>query len=156
MKILDLDEQSAPKRFYRWVYRILTSQKVLITYELVGGRVHETLRFAKISKAQAIGMGFLRGKKIKDELAFAPFKIYVRFIPDNPPLTPYSTDPDGTVRENMETASTLYDHYRNDAVLKFLKGMTTKKVMTPIDQKKLLMIVGILAGAGLGLYMILT
>jgi len=151
-----MGKQSAPRRFFRWVYRILTDQKVLITYELHEDRFTETLTYAKISNAQAIGMGYLKGKKMKDALAFAPFKIYVRFIPDNPPLTAYSTDPDGTVRENMETASTLYDHYRNDAVMKFLKGMTTKKTMAPIDQKKLLMIIGIIAGAGLGLYMILT
>lgn len=151
-----MGKQSAPRRFFRWIYRILTDQKVLITYELVGDRFHETLTYAKISQSQAISMGYLRGRKIKDELAFAPFKIFVRFVPDTPPLKAYSTDPDGEVRENMETASTLNDHFHNDAVEKFLKGMTTKKTMTPIDQKKLLMIIGIIAGAGLGLYMILT
>ena len=151
-----MGKQSAPRRFFRWIYRILTDQKVLITYELIGDRFHEILTYAKISNAQAISMGYLRGRKMKDEIGFVPFKIYVRFVPDTPPLKAYSTGPDGEVRENMETASTLYDHYRNEAVEKFLKGMMTKKTIAPIDQKKLLMIIGIIAGAGLGLYMILT
>lgn len=106
-----------------------------------------------MSSKQAIGMGYLRAEKFLDKIGYAPFKTYVMFIPDLPPLKAMTVDSCGEPVENVETASTLYDHYKNNAVEKFLAGMMTKKTLSPLDQKKLIMIIAIVAGAACGIYL---
>lgn len=143
-------------RFFRWLYRVMDGQIVLIDYHVNPSthRFHETLVYSKLSSAQAIGMGYIRGKKIKDEVAFIPFKIYVRFTPNEAPPLPYTVCDDGSMMPNIETSSTLWDHWRSDSIEKFLNGLTTKKALAPIDQKKLMMIGVIAAGALAGLYIL--
>lgn len=144
-------------RFMRWIWQLMTKQKLLITYTIDPKtmRFEENLTIAKISTAQAYGMGYVRGKKIKDEAKYIFFKTYVRFTPDNkPPFPVLIMGDDGVVRENWETSSTLYDHWKSDAGKSFIKGMT-KATLTGGDQKKLLMIVGICVVAAIGLYFVL-
>lgn len=143
-------------RFCRWVYRILDKQIILIDYnvDVSRRRYNEVFKFARMSSAQAISMGYIRGKNIKDEIAYIPFKIYVRFTPSAAPPDPFTTYEDGTIVPNLETSSTLWDHWRSDAIEKFLAGMTTRKTLAPIDQKKLLMIGVVIVGALAGLYIL--
>lgn len=105
-------------------------------------------------------MGYVKGEKIYDKLSCSAFKTYVKFQPDLPPMVPYSLVPsmDGKKLqkvENRETSSTLYDHWKSNAIEKFLKGMTTKTGLPPIDQKKLMMLGAIALGALAGIYMLL-
>lgn len=105
-------------------------------------------------------MGYVKGEKIYDKLSCSVFKTYVKFRPDLPPMVPYSMapTPDGKKLqqiENRETSSTLYDNWKSNAIEKFLKGMTTKTSLPPIDQKKLMMLGAIALGALAGIYMLL-
>lgn len=94
-----------------------------------------------------------------DKLSCSVFRTYVRFSPDTPPMTPFSTfyqsDGSPVQIENRETSSTLYDNWKSNAVERFLKGMTTKTSLPVVDQKKLMMIGAIVIGAIFGVYMIL-
>lgn len=143
-------------RFCRWAYRILDKQIILIDYNIDTSRrrYHENFRFVRMSSAQAINLGYIRGKNIKDEIAYMPFRIYVRFTPGAAPPDPYTTYEDGTIVPNLETSSTLWDHWRSDAIEKFLSGMTTRRTLAPIDQKKLMMIGVVIVGALAGLYIL--
>lgn len=141
-----------------WIYRKWTKQIILITYYVNPSTMYfeENLHFAKMTDAQARNMGYLRGKKIKDELKYATFPIYVRWSPNVEPMTASVYDMDLKANiENRETSSTLYDHFKSNAVEKFLKGMTTKTSLPQIDQKKLLMLAAIVIGAIVGVYIIL-
>lgn len=145
-------------RFIRWLWMIWRGYKILITYNVDkdSGRFSEVLKIDKVTTAQAYGMGYIRGKKIKDELKYMPFKTYVRFFPDDhPPHPVIIMDEDGQISENWETSSTLYDHWKSDSTDLFLKGMT-KTVMAGVDQKKLIMIFLLVAGACAGIYFIMT
>lgn len=141
-----------------WLYRKWKKQVILITYNVNPKTMYfdESLSFASLTEAQARGMGYLRGRKIKDELKYATFPIYVKWSPDIEPMVPsvYDLDLKADV-ENRETSSTLYDHFKSNSVEKFLKGMTTKTSLPAIDQKKLLMLAAIVIGAIVGVYIIL-
>lgn len=146
-------------RLLHWLWQLLTKQKLLITYKIdqKAMRFEEHLIIAKVSTAQAYGMGYIRGKNIKDELKYIFFKTYVRFEPDvSPPFPVIVVDDDGRVRENYETASTLYDHYKSDAQKNFIKGITTKTSISGGEKSKLIMIVLICIVAAVGLYFILA
>lgn len=139
-----------------WLYRKLTKQVILLDYnvDVKDRRAYETLRFAKMRKAQAYSMGYVKGKKMKDELKYATFPIYVRFSPPIAPAVPFLIDEASQAKiENRETSSTLYDHWKSNAIEKFLKGMTTRTALPSIDQKKLLMIALIIIGAVAGIYL---
>lgn len=141
-----------------FLYRKLTKQIILLDYnvDLKSQRAYETLKFAKMSKAQAFSLGYVKGKKMKDELKYAFFPIYVRFSPPMAPAIPFFVDEETQAKiENRETSSTLYDHWKSNAIEKFLKGMTTRTALPSIDQKKLLMIAAIIIGAVAGLYLII-
>lgn len=141
-------------RFFYWVYRILRKDKILIDYHIDPKtmRFDENLRITHISMAQAYGMGYTKGVKMKDELKYLPFKTFVRFTPDDkPPFPVVIMDNDGVLHENYETSSTLYDHWKSDAQAQFIKGVT-KTVLTGGDGKILLMILGIAAVAAVGMY----
>lgn len=142
-----------------WLYRKWNRQIILITYNVNPKTMYftETLTYARMTEAQARTMGYIKGKKIKDEFRYAIFPIYVRFFPDVEPRIPTTLDMDlKTEVENRETSSTLYDHFKSNAIEKFLKGMTTKaNTLTAMDKNKLLMIVALIAGAAFGLYIIL-
>ena len=143
-------------RFFRWVWRFLRGDKILITYAVdpKTQRFDENLVFAHVSVAQAYGMGYVRGKKIKDEFKYLPFKTYVRFTPDiAPPFPVIIMDDAGTMHENYETSSTLYDHWKSDAQSQFIKGVT-KTVLSGGDSKILFMILGVAAVACVGMYFI--
>lgn len=99
-------------------------------------------------------MGYVRGRKIKDEMAFAPFKIYVRFVPDVPPLAIPPVVMDGEDVEVRETASTLYDSLLSKALDRFIDDMRTRKI-TSLDLKKLAMVGVIGAAAVAGILLIL-
>ena len=144
------------RRFFRWLKAVIKGYRLLVTYNVSqkDAKFDEGLEIAPISEAQAYAMGYVRGIKIKDELKYMPFKTYVRFIPDIPPLE-VVCEVEGESVYNHETSSTLYDHWRSDALERFLAGMTTKKALTPLDQKKLIMIGLIVAGAALGIWLIL-
>lgn len=131
-----------------WVKKIARGERILMTYTMdPATQIYDVnLVFARVSEAQAYGMGYQRGIKMLDELKYAPFKTYVRFVPDVSPEAPVYKDSDGGLVVCCETASTLYDHWRSDNLEKFLSGMITKKQLAPIDLKKLLMIL-IIAGA---------
>lgn len=143
-------------RFLHWIYRIIRNDKILITYDVdpKTQRFNENLQFAHVSKAQAYGMGYVRGKKIKDELKYLPFKTFVRFTPDTrPPFPVVIMDDEGNLHENYETSSTLYDHWKSDAQSQFIKGVT-KTVLSGGDSKILFMILGVAAVACVGMYFI--
>lgn len=143
-------------RFLLWIYKILRKDKILITYNIDPKtmRFTEQLTIAHVSMAQAYGMGYIKGVKIKDELKYMPFKTFVRFTPDQqPPFPVIIMDDDGKMHENFETSSTLYDHWKSDAQAQFIKGIT-KTVLTGGDGKILIMILGIVAVACVGMYFI--
>lgn len=139
-----------------WLYRKLTRHVILITFNVDRDkqRASENLVFAKVSKAQAYSMGYVKGKKMKDKLRYATFPIYVKFVPELPPLVPYRYEGQTKI-ENRETSSTLFDHFKSNAIEKFLKGMTTKTSLAKIDQTKLLMLAAVVIGAIVGVYFIL-
>jgi hypothetical protein len=144
-------------RLAKWTWHLWRKDKILITYfiDQKKMRFEESLEIAHVSEAQAYGMGFTRGKKIKDELKYLPFKTYVKFIPDiQPPFPLIIMDDSGAVRENYETASTLYDHWKSDSKEKFVKGMT-KTTLTGGEQKKLILVAMIGLVAAVGLYFVL-
>ena len=145
-------------RFLKWLWMILKGYRILIDYTVDADamRFSENLRFVKLSAAQIIGMGYTRGKKIKDEFKYLPFKTYVRFYPDVSPDFPVAiAHPDGTTTDNWETSSTLHDHWKSDSVESFIKGMTTKATLSKGDQTKLIMIFLLVAGACAGAYFII-
>lgn len=140
--------------FWRWLWYLLRGYRVLITYNVDTRtkRFNEELYFRRFSQKQIYGMGYVRGKKIKDELKFLPFKIYVRFAPDiKPPHPVLIMDDEGNVRENWETSSTMHDHWRSDSTDQFLKGMT-KTVLPGGDQKTLIILFMIIACACVAVY----
>lgn len=129
--------------FFIWLLRIIRNEKVLITYHVYpeSKKFRRDLWFARISEAQAYSAGYIRGVRMLDKLYYAPFKTYVRFIPDLPPAE----------LSTHETASTLFDYWRSNATKNFMQGMTTKKTMAPIEQKQLIMIIVIAAAAAIGI-----
>lgn len=144
-------------RLAKWLWHIWRKDKLLITYsvDVKSKRFDEELVIAHVSQAQAYAMGFTRGKNIKDEIRYLPFKTYVKFRPDiHPPYPLLIVEEDGTVHENYETSSTLYDHWKSDAQKNFIAGMT-KTVLTAGVQKKLVLMLAICAVAAVGLYLIL-
>lgn len=144
-------------RFLAWMWHLLRKDKILITYHMDQRtkRFSESLHIVHITEAQAYGMGYTRGRMIKDELKYLPFRTYVKFIPDiQPPFPLIIMDDSGAVRENYETASTLYDHWNSDSTEKFIKGMT-KTTLTGGEQKKLVLVILICAVAAAGLYFVL-
>ena len=129
--------------FFIWLGRIIRGERILITYRVDpdSKTFKRDLWFARVSEAQAYSVGYVRGQRMLDEFKYAPFKTYVRFVPDLPPAQ-ISTH---------ETASTLFDYWRSNATKNFMQGMTTKKTMAPIEQKQLIMIIVIAAAAALGI-----
>lgn len=142
--------------FLAWIKRLARGERILMTYQMdpCTQTYGVSLMFARVTEAQAYGMGYQRGVKMMDELKYAPFKTYVRFFPDEAPAAPAFTNAEGILVECSETASTMYDHWRSDNLEKFLSGMITKKQMAPIDQKKLLMILLIAGAAAAGVAML--
>lgn len=141
-------------RFLHWLYQLLRKDKILITYSIDKNtlRFEEHMVIAHVTTAQAYGMGYTRGKKIKDEFKYLPFKIFVRFTPDEqPPFPVMVMCEDGSIIENHETSSTLYDHWKSDSQKNFIKG-TTKTVLGGGDQKTLVLIFLIVAGACAAIY----
>lgn len=129
--------------FFTWLLRIIRGDRILITYHVDpdSKKYRRDLWFARISEAQAYSAGYVRGIRMLDEFKYAPFKAYVRFVPDPAPAQ-ISTH---------ETASTLFDYWRSNATKNFMQGMTTKKTMAPIEQKQLIMIIIIAAAAAIGI-----
>lgn len=143
-------------RFLHWLYQLLRKDKILITYSIDKKtlRFEEHLTISHVSTAQAYGMGYTRGRKIKDEFKYLPFKTFVRFTPDEaPPFPVIVMDDDGNVSENWETSSTLYDHWKSDSYKEFVKGVT-KTLLTGGDQRSLVLIFLIVAGACAAMYFI--
>lgn len=140
-----------------WLYHLLKGDRILISYSMDPDthRFSRDLFFAHVTEAQAYGMGFQRGIKILDELKYSPFKVYVRFNPDAPPGIPLIKDESGNLVQCFETSSTLYDYWRSDASERFLFGMTTKKAMSLLDMKKLIMIGVVIAAAVAGVLLLM-
>lgn len=135
-----------------WIVHLLRNDKILVTFNM-NERTHKfsrNLRYAKVSEAQAYGMGYQRGVKILDDFKYIFFKTYVRFVPDNPPGYYTYTNADGDVMVCRETSSTLYDHWRSDAQEKFMAGMTTKTSLAPSQLKKLALLGIVVAAAAIG------
>lgn len=133
-------------RLFRWLGRIFHGECILIDYyiEPETQRFSATKFYARYSEAQAYASGYVKGVKILDKFSEIPFKAYVRFHPDLPPV------PSGS----LETASTLYDHWRSNATAKFLHGMMTKKTLAPIETKQIIMIGIIAAAAAAGILLL--
>lgn len=145
-------------RFLKWLWMILKGYRILIDYTVDADamRFSEHLQFVKLSASQIIGMGYTRGRNIKDELKYLPFKTYVRFYPDVRPDFPVIiAHADGTTAENYETSSTLHDHWKSDSVDSFIKGMTTKATLSKGDQTKLIMVFLLVGAACVGAYFII-
>lgn len=134
---------SRTRRLLKWLSRIWHNERILITYQVDIDKQEftTTLFYARISEAQAYSMGYVRGVKMLDKFAYAPFKAYVKFYPDLPPVP----------SDSLETASTLHDHWRSNATKKFLHGMMTKKALAPIETKQIVMIGIIAAAAAVGI-----
>lgn len=141
-------------RFFHWLYQILRKDKILITYNIDKKtlRFDEHLTIAHVSTAQAYGMGYTRGRKIKDEFKYLPFKTFVRFVPDEPPPFPVIVmDDEGNLTENWETSSTLHDYWKSDAQKEFIKG-ATKTLISGGDQRILVILFAIIAMACVAIY----
>lgn len=131
------------KPFVKWVLRIVRGERILITYRVDpdSKTFRKDLWFARVSEAQAYSLGYIRGTRMLDDFKYAPFKTYVRFVPDPAPAQ----------INTHETASTLFDYWRSNATRNFMQGMTTKKAMAPIETKQLIMIIVIAAAAAIGI-----
>lgn len=133
-------------RLFVWIGRIIRGERVLIDYyvDVESQKFSTNTYYARISEAQAYAMGYVKGVKMLDRFSEIPFKAYVRFNPDLPPVP----------SESLETASTLYDHWRSNATAKFLHGMMTRKTLAPIEMKQLIMIGIIAAAAAAGILLL--
>lgn len=133
-------------RMFVWIGRVIRGDRVLIDYyiDVESQKFSTNTYYARISEAQAYAMGYVKGVKMLDRFSEIPFKSYVRFHPDLPPVP----------SESLETASTLYDHWRSNATAKFLHGMMTKKTLAPIEMKQLIMIGIIAAAAAAGILLL--
>lgn len=138
-----------------WLRRALGGYKVLITYRMAPpDRFTEELHYSKVSEAQAYSMGYVRGRNIKDEARFIPFRIYVRFEPDAPPLPIPPSVIAGKEVPYRETASTFYEQTMSKSIEKFLNGMKAQRISS-MDMKKLAMVGLIGAVAAIGIIFIL-
>ena len=131
---------------FRWIRRIYHGECILIDYYIDTDRQKFTATkfYARFSEAQAYAAGYVKGVKVLDKFSEIPFRSYVRFHPDLPPVPSRS----------LETASTLYDHWKSNATAKFLHGMMTKKTLAPIEMKQLIMIGIIAAAAAAGILLL--
>lgn len=148
-----------PKQLYtyrllRWSYQVIMRHKLLITYNVNPDRMtfDENIFIRKMSKAQVYSLGYIRGKKMKDELKYLPFTCYVKFSNAAQPAFPVTIlDDSGESYPCYETSSTLYDRYKSRSEELFMKGITTKTSISGGDMKTLAMIAIIAAVAIVGI-----
>lgn len=139
--------------FFRWLIQAIRGDIVLIDYypDDIDMAYIKRIAISEMAVTDAYHFGYIKGRKMLDELKYIPFKTYVRF--NNTEQVAFPTETIGNDGEPyllLETSSTLYDRLKTKSTEKFVKGMT-KTSLTGGDQRRLIMIIAIALIAVLGM-----
>lgn len=125
--------------FLLFLSRLWHKEIILIDYLIVDeDHYTPTLRFARIHKSVAIGLGYTKSVGMRDELSYSFFPIYVKFH-NLPNLPQYDCE---------ETSETLFDHWKSDSTKEFIRGMGSTPLKLPETKKLFVIILAVMMMAG--------